>query len=82
MYSESQTDFSRVYLKQILGSVSQPCCLIGGWSVYFTVNEAFERATGRQYVGSRDIDIGFHFDPGWNQKEFETSPFSEAITKI
>ncbi len=56
--------------------------MIGGWSVYFTVNEAFERATGRKYVGSRDIDLGFHFDPKWTRKEFENSPFSKAVTKI
>jgi hypothetical protein len=47
-----------------------------------TVNEAHERATGRKYVGSRDIDLGFHFDPRWKPDEFKASPFSKAITKI
>jgi hypothetical protein len=56
--------------------------LIGGWSVYLTVNQAFEKKTGRSYVGSRDIDLGFHFDPNWSQKEVKSSPFSMAVKEI
>src|SRR5712664_3601699 len=82
MYPKTETDISWSYLRQILGIVPQPCCLIGGWAIYLTVNPAFEKKTGRIYIGSRDIDLGFHFDPNWNQKEVESSAFSKAITKI
>jgi hypothetical protein len=82
MYPENETDLSWSRLKQILGTVPQPCCLIGGWSVYLTINQAFEKKTGRRYAGSRDIDLGFHFDPDWNQEEVESSAFSKAIKKI
>ena len=82
MSPDSAVEFSRRYLREIISAVPQPCCLIGGWSVYLTLNEKFENATGREYIGSRDIDLGFHFDPKWNQKEFENSPFSKAIAKI
>lgn len=38
-------------------------CLIGGWAVYESVNKRPEEDKGRQYAGSKDIDIGFHMDP-------------------
>jgi len=82
MYRDSETDFSRNYLKEILGALPQPFCLMGGWSVYLTLNEKFEAATGREYLGSRDIDLGFHLDPKWKPKEFEGSSFGKAIAKI
>jgi hypothetical protein len=56
--------------------------LIGGWSVYLIVNGAFRRDTGREYLGSKDIDLGFHFDPTWDQKQFDSSPFGRTIIKI
>ena len=58
MYSE--TDFSRNYLREILNGISQPPCLMGGLSVYYVVNDRFREVTGRDYLGSRDIDLGFH----------------------
>jgi len=33
-------------------------------------------------LGSKDIDIGFHFDPSWDEKKFDKSPFGMAIIKI
>jgi hypothetical protein len=82
MYRDAETDFSRNYLKEILGSIQQPFCLMGGWSVYLTLNEKFQRATGREYPGSKDIDLGFHLDPEWTPKEFKASPMGKAIPKI
>jgi hypothetical protein len=38
-------------------------CLLGGWAVFLNVDEDFLRTTGRSYVGSRDIDIGFGLKP-------------------
>jgi hypothetical protein len=35
-------------------------CLIGGWAIYETVNKNFTADRGRPYIGSKDIDIGFH----------------------
>lgn len=65
-----------------MGAIPPPFCLMGGWSVYLTVNESFKRATGRDYLGSRDIDLGFHFNPRWKRKEFKNSPLGIALTKI
>jgi hypothetical protein len=82
MYRDAETDFSRSFLKEILGSLQQPFCLIGGWSVYLTLNERFQQTTGREYPGSKDIDLGFHLEPKWTPKEFEESPMGKAIPKI
>lgn len=82
MYQDSETEFSRRYLKEILGALPQPFCLVGGWAVYLTLNDAFKKATGREYPGSRDIDLGFHLDPQWKPKEFKASSFGKAIAKI
>ncbi len=82
MYSTIETELSRRFLKDILSSIPGPCCLIGGWSIYLLVSAKFERATGKEYFGSRDIDLGFHFDPKWNTQEFEDSAFQKAVIKI
>lgn len=37
-------------------------CLLGGWAVHATVNSRYRLACGREYIGSRDIDLGFHFE--------------------
>lgn len=62
MYSESETDLSRRHLHVIFEDVKEGC-LLGGWAVFLNVNESFRRTTGRSYIGSRDIDIGFRLKP-------------------
>ena len=34
--------------------------MLGGWAVFFHANKKFEKAQGRPYLGSRDIDLGFN----------------------
>jgi len=82
VYTVTETDLSRRHLKALLGSIQQPYCLIGGWSVFLIVNDAFQREKGRPYLYSKDIDLGFHFDPNWDKKQFDQSPFGKAIAKI
>jgi len=60
MYDPLETDLSRKELAAIFrDSVGIPICLIGGWASYFYVNEKYKRAFGKEYMGSRDIDIFF-----------------------
>ncbi|MFI5419417.1 MAG: hypothetical protein ACHQ1H_00470 [Nitrososphaerales archaeon] len=82
MYSSIETRVSEAYLSQILTGVSQPPCLIGGWAVYYTVNDNFRKAKLHDYLGSRDIDLGFHFDPFWTKKQFQSSSYNATITKL
>ena len=60
MYDPLETDLSRKELTAIFKeSIGIPICLIGGWASYFYVNEKYKRAFGKEYMGSRDIDIFF-----------------------
>ena len=59
MYKEFETRTSYMYLKEVINSLKEPICILGGWAVFFHVNKRFERAQGRFYLGSKDIDLGF-----------------------
>lgn len=59
MYDDIETKASYRHLQEIVSKLEKPACIIGGWAVFFTVNEIFEKETGRTYLGSRDIDVGF-----------------------
>ncbi|MDA4110913.1 MAG: hypothetical protein OK439_00120 [Thaumarchaeota archaeon] len=82
MYSDHETAYSRRYLSTLLRAVSQPPCLMGGWAVQLQLNDQFNSSKGREYLGSRDIDLGFHLDPNWTAKEFQTSDFYRTIKAI
>ena len=79
MYEPYEIDISEKFLKEILKRIDGKICLLGGWATYYIVNENFEAATGRRYVGSRDIDIGFHIDKNWTVEELKNSEFSNAL---
>lgn len=59
MYKEIETRTSYKYLKEAIKSLNGPICILGGWAVFFHINKKFEKAQGRPYLGSRDIDLGF-----------------------
>ena len=61
-YTEDETVISKSNLSAVVSNVKGPVCLLGGWAVYATVNQNFSAERGRNYVGSRDIDLGFHVD--------------------
>ena len=65
-----------------MGALPQPYCLMGGWSVYLTLNAEVQSSNQPRLPGSRDIDLGFHLDPKWTSKEFKSSSFGKAIAKI
>lgn len=58
--------------------MNQPVCLMGGWAVYLIVNAKFNDANGRNYIGSRDIDLGFHIDPKWSTEELQRSALAQT----
>lgn len=62
MYEPYETRISQRYLEEVIRKVERPVCLLGGWAVYLQVNKNFKETTGRDYVGSRGIDLGFHFE--------------------
>lgn len=60
MYKEFETRTSYKYLKEVINNLKEPICILGGWAIFFHVNKQFEKAQGRPYLGSRDIDLGFN----------------------
>lgn len=60
MYDDREVAISREYLRKVFELIDEPIALMGGWAVFMKVNENYKAATGREYIGSRDIDLGFH----------------------
>src|SRR4030067_3151694 len=82
LYNSTETKTSQNELQTIFRQLKGESCLLGGWAVYHIVNRNFKKATGREYVGSRDIDLGFHINKDWNEEQLKNSEFSTAIKNI
>lgn len=63
LYQNYEVAVSRSQLSRIFPTLDGPVCLLGGRAVYITVNDNFTASQGMNFVGSRDIDLGFHVDP-------------------
>jgi hypothetical protein len=59
MYDEREVAISSEYLRKVFEVIDEPIALMGGWAVFLKVNENYKTVTGRDYIGSRDIDLGF-----------------------
>lgn len=81
-YQPSETKTSQKQLQGILTLLRDPQCLLGGWAVYYLVNQNFQKATGRDYIGSRDIDIGFHIKKDWTKEQLEKTEFINTIKTL
>lgn len=79
MYTENEIELSKSNLSTVISNVKEPVCLLGGWAVYITVNQRFKAEQGRDYIGSRDIDLGFHVDYTWSDEQLQDSAFSKSI---
>jgi hypothetical protein len=82
LYSDNQISISKKYLESIVKQLSRPPCLLGGWAVFLQLNDKFNASKGRDYPGSKDIDLGFHLDPKWSKEEYNRSDLRKAIDKI
>jgi hypothetical protein len=82
LYEPNEINISAKQLEKIFKQLPSPICLLGGWATYHIVNKNFEKTNGRKYIGSRDIDIGFHIDKKWTEKQLANSPFITAIKLI
>ncbi len=82
MYKEFETRTSYKYLKEIIGNLKEPICMLGGWAVFFHVNKKFQEAQGRPYLGSRDIDLGFHIKENSSDEELKGSTLNQTIITL
>ncbi len=81
LYEPNEIRNSEKQLEKIFKQLGSTC-LLGGWAAYHTVNRNFAKANGRKYIGSRDIDIGFHISKEWNEEQLRKSDFMTAIKTI
>ncbi len=79
MYTEDEVEISKSNMSTVISNVKEPACLMGGWAVYITVNQRFKAEQRRDYIGSRDIDLGFHMDDTWSDEQLQKSAFSKSI---
>lgn len=78
MYEENEVAISNRYLKEVITTIDEPIVILGGWAVYFLVNERYRETTGRNYIGSRDIDLGFSMSGA----DLQDSAFALAYRKL
>ena len=79
IYQDYETEISQQHLAALFSEMQEPVCLLGGWAVFLTVNERFNSATGQDYLGSRDIDLGFHVDSNWSEEELKNSALAKSV---
>jgi hypothetical protein len=82
VYEPNEIKTSEEQLERVFKELKGTMCLLGGWATYYTVNNNFEKANGRKYIGSRDIDIGFRIDKDWTEEQLRESEFMAAIRAI
>ena len=73
MYDCDELMSAQGALGTLLGALPEPFVLLGGWAVYHTVQGSYQREHGVPYLGSRDLDVGFHADPSWSDDELRAS---------
>lgn len=58
MYDPVETELSYSYLSKLQeGCKELRWALLGGWAVYLQVQDNYQRAFGKEYLRSRDIDL-------------------------
>jgi hypothetical protein len=82
LYQNYETDNSYKYLQQIIDLLAEPICLLGGWAVFITVNESYKKETGSDYLGSRDIDLGFHLDMNCKEQQLKNTTMGQTIALL
>jgi len=65
MYDPFETDASHRYLGILSKKFGPAIALIGGWAVFYLVNDRYRSATGHEYLRSRDIDLIISPEPGF-----------------
>lgn len=82
LYENYETEISKDNLVTVFSKVTKPICLLGGWAVYLTVNANYKEDKGRDYHGSKDIDLGFHFSKNETEESLKKSAFNQSIKAL
>ena len=81
-YAEEVPQFSEQELQRLLDVAAPPVCLLGGWAVHLHVTDAFQAEHGRDYIGSRDIDLGVHVESSWGDDTLQSKPVATTLDAI
>lgn len=81
-YVPQVTELSEQELHVVFEAAKPPVCLLGGWAVHLHVTPGFYAEHSREYIGSRDIDIGVHVDASWISEDFPETPVGHSISAI
>jgi hypothetical protein len=81
LYREKEVELSETWLNKIFKQQFETC-LIGGWAVYESINKQYEEDKGRLYIGSKDIDLGFHIDPNWSLDQIKNSHYLKLFNYL
>lgn len=81
-YVDEITGISEQELRPLCQIIEPPACLLGGWAVHLHVNDRFYAEYRRGYIGSRDIDIGFHVNPEWDRERLMTAPVGRSVEQV
>jgi hypothetical protein len=79
IYERMETDASFDALKILATELPEPLILMGGWAVYITVNNSFSEEHNAPYLGSRDVDLGFHIDVDASIEDLKNSNFAKTL---
>lgn len=82
LYEDYEIKTSKRNLAVVLLNVKEPVCLLGGWAVYLTVNARYKESTGMEYLGSKDIDLGFHFSKTQTPESIRQSSYAASIEAL
>jgi len=82
LYQKYETENSYIYLQQVVDLLEEPICILGGWAVYFTVNERYKKEKGLDYLGSKDIDLGFHIDTNIDKSQLKNTILQKTISLL
>lgn len=82
MYESRITDLSKKHLEVLSTGIEEDIFLLGGWAVHQEVNNKFQDQRKREYIGSRDIDIGFHFESDWSTDMVKKCSFVSCIDQL
>jgi hypothetical protein len=82
LYQKYETENSYTYLRQVVDLLEEPVCILGCWAVYFTVNEMYKKEKGQNYLGSKDIDLGFHIDANIDKSQLKNTMMQKTISLL
>jgi hypothetical protein len=82
LYDAQETRLAMEALEVLGSTLPGTFLLLGGWAVYLTVSDSFRKEHGSPYLGSRDVDIGFHIDEDARLVDLRRSDFAKAIAVL